>query len=388
MEYELLYHSMNIFCVVILLLIMMKAEVVIGEYAKKHFMIAMGAVIMYIVTDSLWMRVHNMRQDLDLIVIYAVYSLYFVSVTVVGYCMYSFLEYLQDNKKHALQILDNKTVLPIAIHIIMSVINVYTGFMFIIDENHEYIRGSFFMLEYLFVIGYLLMTSVRAFKTAIETDNVREKGYYQMIAFFPIIPLISNIIQAIVHIYPIISMGVTLTVLILFINQVIELISLDPMTRLTNKQEFARILERKIKEVSDKNCMYMLMIDIDKFKNINDTYGHIEGDRAIIRVADALRTACSDTYRRNTVVARFGGDEFMVMVELENSSEQMSEVETAELCNIIKNEIKKANENAGVGYDLRCTIGKTMIQKDDYISVEKIIASADEDLYRLKRYSA
>jgi len=367
---------------------MMKAEVVIGEYAKKQFMIAMGAVIMYIVTDSLWMRVHNMRQDLGIIVIYAVYSLYFVSVTVVGYCMYSFLEYLQDNKKHALQILDKKTVLPIAIHIIMSVINVYTGFMFIIDENHEYIRGSFFMLEYLFVIGYLLMTSVRAFKTAIETDNVREKGYYQMIAFFPIIPLISNIIQAIVHIYPVISMGVTLTVLILFINQVIELISLDPMTRLTNKQEFARILERKIKEVSDKNCMYMLMIDIDKFKKINDTYGHIEGDRAIIRVADALRTACSDTYRRNTVVARFGGDEFMVMVELENSSEQMSEVETVELCNIIKNEIKKANENAGVGYDLRCTIGKTMIQKDDYISVEKIIASADKDLYRLKNYSA
>ena len=105
MEYELLYHSMNIFCVVILLLIMMKAEVVIGEYAKKQFMIAMGAVIMYIVTDSLWMRVHNMRQDLDLIVIYAVYSLYFVSVTVflsricsacfLLSCRYSRKEYMQ-----------------------------------------------------------------------------------------------------------------------------------------------------------------------------------------------------------------------------------------------------------------------------------------------------
>ncbi len=388
MEYELLYHSMNIFCVVILVLIMMKAEVVIGEYAKKQFMIAMGSVIMYIITDSFWIRAHNMRQDIKIITIYSIYSLYFVSVTIVGYCMYSFLEYLQDNKKHALQILDKKTILPVAIHIIMSIVNVYTGFMFIIDENHDYIRGTFFMLEYVFVIGYLLMTSIRAFKNVLESENVREKSYYQMIAFFPIIPLISNIIQAIVHIYPVISMGVTLTVLILFINQVIELISLDPMTRLTNKQEFARILERKIREVSDKNCMYMLMIDIDKFKKINDTYGHLEGDRAIIRVADALRSACSDAYRRNTVVARFGGDEFMVMVELENTNEQMSEVETAELCNIINSEIKKANKNAGVKYDLKCTIGKTLIQKDSSVSVEKIIASADKDLYRLKNYSA
>ena len=75
-----------------------------------------------------------------------------------------------------------------------------------------------------------------------------------------------------------------------------------------------------MKEHEEDGKLYLFMIDMNRFKRINDTFGHVEGDKAILMTADALREACSELHRK-IVIARYGGDEFALVAELEEAGD-------------------------------------------------------------------
>ncbi len=98
-----------------------------------------------------------------------------------------------------------------------------------------------------------------------------------------------------------------------------DLSNRDPMTHLYNRRYFSEISD-KILSLSMRNGtdLSIIILDIDKFKNINDTYGHAVGDKVIISLANNLEK----NIRESDVVARFGGEEFVILLNntnLENS---------------------------------------------------------------------
>lgn len=85
----------------------------------------------------------------------------------------------------------------------------------------------------------------------------------------------------------------------------------DPLTGLANRRQFQAVLEREIDRVTRSGeAALLLMLDIDHFKRVNDTYGHEVGDLALQGVAAILRT----TLRTTDFVARFGGEEFLALL--------------------------------------------------------------------------
>lgn len=85
----------------------------------------------------------------------------------------------------------------------------------------------------------------------------------------------------------------------------------DTLTQLYNRRHLDQVLEEEFQNVSQtKQPLSVVMIDIDRFKAINDHYGHDEGDRALIHVASLLKTSL----RKHDIVARFGGEEFLVVL--------------------------------------------------------------------------
>jgi diguanylate cyclase (GGDEF)-like protein/PAS domain S-box-containing protein len=84
----------------------------------------------------------------------------------------------------------------------------------------------------------------------------------------------------------------------------------DPLTRVANRAEFDRVLQLMVEtsQESRQPCS-LIMLDIDHFKQVNDTYGHQAGDEAIVGVANLLSSTC----RSGDLVARYGGEEFVVL---------------------------------------------------------------------------
>ena len=118
------------------------------------------------------------------------------------------------------------------------------------------------------------------------------------------------------------------------------------------------------------------MIDLNRFKYINDQFGHIEGDTALKRTADALKIACSDNPFK-TFIARYGGDEFIIIAKTE------SEELVNELSKTIKETLVRLNEEAGAEYELTASIGSACYC-GDIADFQAALNKADEALYEEK----
>ena len=95
------------------------------------------------------------------------------------------------------------------------------------------------------------------------------------------------------------------------IDNLCELSLTDPLTGLANRRHFRNVLRREIDVVARSGeSALLLMLDIDHFKKINDTYGHLVGDRVIQAIAKCLATCM----RPMDTVARYGGEEFAVIL--------------------------------------------------------------------------
>ena len=172
--------------------------------------------------------------------------------------------------------------------------------------------------------------------------------------------------------------GVTASIFIMFLRFQDDQITNDLLTGLNNRYALDAYIEDKIKIYHDgmhgRNQLYLVMMDVNYFKRINDIYGHLEGDRALKSVALTLKKIGS-TYKNNLFIARFGGDEFSAVFE------SNSEHRVIELCNDIKNTLKRETESEkyrltiGTGYALYT--GKNM-------SISALYKIADKALYEDK----
>jgi diguanylate cyclase (GGDEF)-like protein len=149
----------------------------------------------------------------------------------------------------------------------------------------------------------------------------------------------------------------------------------DELTCLYNRRGFFAAALQQLKLASRKEqSLLLLYCDVDNLKKINDSYGHQEGDLALIRTADALE----QTFRDSDTVARLGGDEFVVL-----ASEAPSQTQEVLLRRLAKN-LKKSNAKES-RYELSLSVGVAQFDPKRAISLGELMAQADEAMYEQKR---
>ena len=95
-------------------------------------------------------------------------------------------------------------------------------------------------------------------------------------------------------------------------NRLVSLSTVDPLTGVLNRRSFDHIAELEWKKsLRSGQALSLIMLDVDHFKAYNDHYGHFEGDRCLVQVAEVLQ---SMVYREDDIVARYGGEEFVILL--------------------------------------------------------------------------
>jgi diguanylate cyclase (GGDEF)-like protein len=148
---------------------------------------------------------------------------------------------------------------------------------------------------------------------------------------------------------------------------------MDKLTQVNNRQNLLSFLEYKVLNHTEK--LFLFMMDLDYFKTINDTYGHLEGDDALIRAATALKMACGD-FKRRPYIARYGGDEFIVVIE-------STKPEAEALIARIRESLDTLNKQANRPYELKFSIG--VGEYHPGMNANDLIEAADHALYEIKR---
>lgn len=146
----------------------------------------------------------------------------------------------------------------------------------------------------------------------------------------------------------------------------------DELTGLYNRRGFLTVAQQNLdlsKRLQKKVGLFLL--DLDGMKNINDLFGHIEGDQALIDIASILNASCRET----DVIGRWGGDEFVIFALVENNND-------IDLLDArIRNKIMEHNNTAGRKYFLSVSIGTLCIDVDASIDIQKSLDEADRLMY-------
>lgn len=151
----------------------------------------------------------------------------------------------------------------------------------------------------------------------------------------------------------------------------------DNLTGAYNRRGFFRLAKQQV-EMADrtKKKMSLIYADLDHLKMINDTFGHDEGDRALIEIADILKK----TFRKSDINARIGGDEFVVLaIEAPGETAGIPAVRLEE--NLRK---RNAKETSGHENKLSLSIGIAQYDPECPCSLDELLALADKSMYERK----
>jgi diguanylate cyclase (GGDEF)-like protein len=153
----------------------------------------------------------------------------------------------------------------------------------------------------------------------------------------------------------------------------------DGLTGIANRRQFDQALEKAIaRGQRAQKSISLLMVDVDHFKRFNDTFGHDAGDKALIRVALALKQCCS---RTDDLAARYGGEEFSVI--LPDTSKVQAQHIAVKIMDAIS-ELAISFETSPDNCLLTVSIGIATQQCSAALTTSGLITLADKALYRAK----
>ena len=373
---SILYAEVYLFCIVIVGLCLFwasrsgtnSASERMLRYTLIAFIASFSANLLFTLFNRIWVV-----QPLQLPLSYFFKTCYHVSMCagVYFWCIYAELEGHSElfRKRAAFYIV----AIPFAALIVLDILSLKTHWLFEVNPDGRYVRHGMFQLEMVTLVAISTLFSVRLLiRLPRESDPVK-RGHMGLVSSFPASLLAAWVLSFAGESYPIICVFLTIELLCLYVGTSTQQISMDKLTQVNNRLNLMGFLDYKLRMHDEK--LFLLLVDADRFKAINDTYGHLEGDEALVRLSTALKNACQ-AFRRRPYIARYGGDEFIIVLE-GNREERDS------LCEGIRQEIRKSNEVLNKPYELSVSIGVA-----DYMhgmTSKEFISAADEALYELKK---
>ena len=209
---------------------------------------------------------------------------------------------------------------PTALTLIMLIVNLFTGFIYTIGPDNVYTRGEGYWISFaLQYIAFVLMI----FKVLIydlEVKTIRRKRMRNGILWLSGLTVVFGVMQAIMGgVIALHCLGITTGIFIMFVRFQDDQITIDTLTTLNNRYALDTYLSNRMRDYTTEGkkknqTLYFIMMDLDKFKLVNDKYGHQEGDEVLRSVALKLKKV-GLIYKSSLFLARYAGDEFAAVYE-------------------------------------------------------------------------
>lgn len=266
--------------------------------------------------------------------------------------------------------------IPYVIVQLLILSNPLTHWVFTITEANVYIRGSLLWCQWGAVVFYLLFATGISINATRKEYNKIIKNICLSYCYFGIFPLVGFALQVFVYGITTTTVGVALGYLFYYVKSLENQISEDSLTGLNNRRQMEKYVSDLIYRDSDSQ-MFVIMMDLNGFKAINDNLGHTTGDLALRDFADALRMACRK-WRGHYMLCRYGGDEFAVVGEV------LPDTDIQVFVNLIRESVSSIGGARNRDYVLSTSIG-TVIgvckKTEDFTHLYK---EADKRMYEDK----
>ena len=267
----------------------------------------------------------------------------------------------------------------IAGSVILYIISCWTETAFYIDPtDFTYHRGLLFFGDLIASYAYVACGVIFAIAKAVKAENLTERHKYTTLATAIIPTVILGVVNNILPFpygLPTVFYGIIVSLLVVFASSSASRVTRDGLTGLLNRFAFDRLLSQTIHKSNrnDATSVYLLMIDINGFKGINDTFGHALGDEVLIKVTSVMEKVCKDF---DATIGRWGGDVFIAFLDTadENAAQNLLETLKARV-------ITECNDDNR----FKVSISAGMAKLREYETMRHFFEEADHKLYEDKK---
>ncbi len=261
----------------------------------------------------------------------------------------------------------------------------WTKLVFSISHDGVLHWGPMYIPFMIIIIGDLILSAVRSLLIAFHPENEAYKSMCILVALYAVPVFLGGYIHVAHYEVPSVAIGLTISILLFYVMQMREQVSIDDLTGINNRKQGERFFLRYIKALNvqqsdNEKGLYLFMADMNKFKSINDTYGHTEGDNALVLAAEALKDACA-LYADKCMLCRFGGDEFVIGGFFDYDDE--ADV----FAHIMESAVTRRGKEHNLPYTLSISVGFARYQRE-YKTLKNFLSVADKRMYSIKRGSA
>lgn len=258
--------------------------------------------------------------------------------------------------------------MPIVFLSVMVLCSPFTHWIIYVNEKNRNTQSDLFFLQNIIVYGYIFTGAIASFIQFRKDFDLEKQKNSMHLFIYSLLPLFGKGIETIFPKIHVATTTIIISIVMFFLGSMKKEIQLDSLTQLNNRRQFEQYLQR-ITKSSNQKKIFLIFFDINNFKKINDTYGHMEGDKALIIVAQVLKDIFSNT---KAFLSRYGGDEFAVILAKE---------EGEVLPYLQKIDVSLVEISGNLPYTLSLSVGYSIYGEEDATSIETFVQAADKKMY-------
>lgn len=267
--------------------------------------------------------------------------------------------------------------IPLVVFLVSILTNGFTKFLFTVDANNIYRRADYicihWIVEAIYVIGAFVQLIVAIYKA---NSKLQRREYISYFLYF-IPTLAAGGWQIINFGASTFQLGVAISSLLVFLQIQDGQMIRDELTGLNNRRSL-RNYEAALVNTGEEVKLTLFMIDVDSFKHINDTYGHVTGDEALVQIAKVLKKSLGKLPGNRVVIYRYAGDEFV----LAGTDMNLDIINLAK--KRIQEELDLVNASNVNPYKLSLSIGVATGRCRSTVDFDEILQKADDSMYQVK----
>lgn len=369
-----LYIEINVFAFIVLLLIYFnmyhKTDAYLTE--QKLFITILLLNMLNLISDTLMWSLDGINTPFNRIFIIFITVIYFILQPII--CMFwtIYVDFQINRNSNRIKRMLIPMIIPLIAVTLIDFLSIFYNLIYFFDSINVYHRGKYFAIFPILSLTYIIYTLLYLL---INRKKI-SKTFFQSFISFSFPPIIGAIVQAFIYGLPLIATGMTISILIIYINIQNEQMYKDHLTGLFNRRQLDLYLQDLHNK--DKNKVAGILLDINTFKNINDRYGHFAGDEALKSTSYLLRKS----FKSKSFISRFGGDEFVILLEVKNKSELDLALEE------FRKNTQQYNSEKNLSFDLEYSIGADLYSENSDMTGKDFINYIDSLMYREKQINS
>lgn len=373
-NYFIYYTEASVVCVIIFAIMLFRGLMNVDRQEKQiKYDHALVAFMLYFICDACWAAVIAGVLPRNLFTVLLLNFLNYVFMAGITYMWLLYAMAVEQVPGRNLRRTRFAIRFPFYVATAALVVTYFTNRPFLLDDALN-LRPGYSLFQITVPCVYIAAIVVYTMGRAIREGNPIVRRKHLLVGMFPLMVVAGGLLQILIlPETPVFCFACTIFMIVFFINAMETQISTDPLTGLNNRGQLEHYTLQKSNLHREGRLTFVVMFDINDFKLINDTYGHAEGDQALVVVANSMRAAARK-HAMPMFLARYGGDEFILILHPTEAAQVDAMIRD------IRGEIKAACAANGAPYTLSIGAGYSQLTGGED-TFQACAQRADENLY-------